>query len=127
MSLNIADPLARLMLRLLLGTATRMGADPSNHLAIPGDLKDYANLRDDILLIGQGDYFEIWAPELWDKQQTQINDAETNSSRFTMLTVAIADATFPCRLRDASGTQISPHQKFFGLGLQNEKKSAFLL
>ena len=88
MSLNIADPLARLMLRLFLGTATRMGAEPSNHLAIPADLKDYANLREDILLIGQGDYFEIWAPELWAKQQTQINDAETNSSRFTMLTVA---------------------------------------
>jgi MraZ protein len=88
MSLNIADPLARLLLRLIVGSATRLRADPTNHMLIPGDLKDYANLREDIFLIGQGDYFEIWAPDLWDRQQAQLSDAETNSTRFTMLTVA---------------------------------------
>lgn len=88
MSLNIADPLARLLLRLILGTAVRLGTDQASYLAIPGELKDFANLREDILLIGQGDYFEIWSPDLWDKQQAQLSDAETNSARFSMLTVA---------------------------------------
>ncbi len=88
-SLNVADPLARLLLRLILGTASRLGADPSNHLAIPGELKDFANLKEDIFLIGQGDYFEIWAPQLWEEQQVKISDAETNSTRFTMLSIAV--------------------------------------
>ena len=87
-SLNIADPLARLLLRLILGTATEMGVDKSNHLMIPENLKEYANLQGNILLVGQGDYFEIWAPDLWARQETQLRDAETNSARFSLLTVA---------------------------------------
>ena len=87
-SLNIADPLARLLLRLILGTATEMGVDKSNQLIIPENLKEYANLQGNILLVGQGDYFEIWAPDLWARQETQLRDAETNSARFSLLTVA---------------------------------------
>jgi MraZ protein len=89
MSLNVADPLARLLLRLILGTATRLGTESSNHLSIPGDLKDFANLKEDIFLIGQGDYFEIWSPTLWEEQQAKIGDAETNSTRFITLSVAM--------------------------------------
>ena len=86
-SLNLADPLARLLLRLILGTATELGMD-NNNLMIPENLKEFANLHDDILLIGQGDYFEIWAPDLWNMQEAQLRDAETNSARFSMLTIA---------------------------------------
>ena len=86
-SLNIADPLARLLLRLILGTATELGTD-NNNLMIPDNLKEFANLQEDILLIGQGDYFEIWAPDQWNKQEAQLLDAETNSARFSALTVA---------------------------------------
>ena len=87
-SFNIADPLARLLLRLILGTATELGVDKNNHLMIPDNLKEFANLHEDIFLIGQGDYFEIWAPDLWSKQESQLRDAETNSARFSLLTVA---------------------------------------
>ncbi len=86
-SLNLADPLARLLLRLILGTAIELGVE-NNNLMIPDNLKEFANLNDDILLIGQGDYFEIWAPDLWNKQEAQLRDAETNSARFSVLTVA---------------------------------------
>ncbi len=87
LALNIADPLARLLHRLLLGTANELGID-NNLLIIPDDLKSYANLQDEILLIGQGDYFEIWSPDLWKQQETQLGDAETNSARFSVLTLA---------------------------------------
>jgi MraZ protein len=86
-SLNIADPLARLLLRLILGTAAELGVD-DNDLMIPDNLKEFAKLDDEISLIGQGDYFEIWAPDLWNVQEAQLRDAETNSARFSMLTVA---------------------------------------
>jgi MraZ protein len=87
-SLNIADPLARLLLRLILGTAHEAKADPDGYLAIPDELKDFAELHQDILLIGQGDYFEIWSPDLWNKQEIQLRDAETNSGRFSTLVIA---------------------------------------
>ncbi len=86
-ALNLADPLARLLLRLVLGTATELAVE-NNILMIPDNLKEFANLKDDILLIGQGDYFEIWAPDLWNQQEAQLRDAETNSTRFSVLTIA---------------------------------------
>ncbi len=87
-SLNIADPLARVLLRMILGTAHEVHMDKNGHLPIPGELKEFANLHEDILLVGQGDYFEIWSADLWNSQETQLKDADTNSSRFSKLTVA---------------------------------------
>lgn len=86
-SLSMTDPIARLLLRLIFGTANELTANTSGYLTIPPSLKDFAGLQEDALLIGQGDYFEIWSPELWDTQETQIRDAETNSTRFSELTV----------------------------------------
>jgi MraZ protein len=83
----MTDPIARLLLRLIFGTANELTANTSGYLTIPPSLKDFAGLQEDALLIGQGDYFEIWSPELWDTQETQIRDAETNSTRFSELTV----------------------------------------
>ncbi len=87
-ALNIANPLARLLLRLVLGTAHELGVDANGQLTIPEELKDFANLHEDIFLIGQGEYFEIWSPELWDKQEAQLRDAEANAGRFSALTVS---------------------------------------
>jgi len=86
-SLNIADPVARSLLRLLLSATHELRMD-SNYLTIPEELKDFAHLDEKILVIGQGDYFEIWAPQLWSKQELELGDTESNSSRFSALTVS---------------------------------------
>jgi MraZ protein len=91
-SLNIADPLARLLLRLFLGSAVELSADKRSTVMIPDELKDFASLRGELLLVGQGDYFEIWAPELWSQQEAQLRDADANSSRFSTLTVSTRQA-----------------------------------
>jgi MraZ protein len=83
-SLNIADPLARLMLRLFLGSAIELPTGKST-LVIPDSLRAYAGLDGNVLLIGQGDYFEIWSPDQWRVQESQLQDAATNASRFAAL------------------------------------------
>ncbi len=88
-SLNITNPLARLLLRLVLGSAQELRADANGQFTIPEELKQFANLQNDIFVIGQGEYFEIWAPELWGLQEAQLRDAETNASRFSALTVSV--------------------------------------
>ncbi len=88
MSLNIADPLARLLLRLLLGTAHELEADEHDTIQIPDELREFAGLKQDVLLVGQGDYFEIWSPEFWASQEAELRDAETNARRFSALSVA---------------------------------------
>ena len=40
---------------------------------IPDGLKDFAKLQKHALLIGQGDYFEIWSPDLWKVQECKFN------------------------------------------------------
>ena len=87
-SLNIADPLARLLLRMILGTAQELDADERDALQIPDELREFAGLKQEALLVGQGDYFEIWAPEFWASQEAELRDAETNARRFAVLTVA---------------------------------------
>lgn len=88
-SLNLADSAARMLLRLLLGTAVEVSVDKNDCLGIPDDLKEFAGLGKDLLLVGQGSYFEIWAPARWSEQETQLRDVDANSSRFAALTITI--------------------------------------
>ncbi len=92
MSLNIADPLARLLLRLFLGSAVELEPDKRGTVTVPDELKAFAGLHEDLLLVGQGDYFEIWAPDLWSQQEAQLQDVEANSSRFSTLGVSTRQA-----------------------------------
>lgn len=87
-SLNIADPLTRLLLRMILGMAYEIGTDKDGRISIPSELIDFAYLKEDVLAIGQGDFFEIWSTDLWNQQASQLGDAETNTSRFSMLNIA---------------------------------------
>lgn len=87
-SLNIADPQARLLLRMILSTADRSGTNPRGYISIRGELKEFAGLDGEVLFVGQGDYLEIWSVELWHKQEVELQDADANASRFSNLTVA---------------------------------------
>ena len=87
-SLNLADPLARLLLRLILGNASRLEVDQSGQMVIPQDLASFAGLEKDIVLVGQGDYFELWAPSHWEKQSAKLADTESNTERFAQLNLA---------------------------------------
>lgn len=82
-TLNVTDPMARLLFRLILGAATVAGLSKRGQMTIPKDLLGYAQIKDEVLLIGQGDYFEIWSPELWDKQEVELRKAEANATRFS--------------------------------------------
>ena len=84
-SLNLADPLARQLLRLLLASAVPLQAEAPAGITIPENLREFAALHSDVVLIGQGDYIEMWAPDLWEKQDAQLQDAEANASRFSAL------------------------------------------
>ncbi len=89
MSLNIADPLARLLMRMFIGTASYIEMDESGIIPIPRDLVNYANLKKKIAIVGQGDYIEVWSLSQWNKQKSQIQDAKANAQRFSSFTIAI--------------------------------------
>ena len=87
-AMNIANPLARLLLRLILGNATRLETDQAGRILLPNNLIMFAGLEKKVVLVGQGDYFEVWAPSLWDKQADDLQNTEANTERFAVLDLA---------------------------------------
>jgi MraZ protein len=85
--MSIADPLARLLFRMIMGSATKLDLDRNGGVFVPQELMDFANIDKDALLVGQGDYFEVWAPHLWLEQAISLNNVEANTHRFSELTI----------------------------------------
>jgi MraZ protein len=87
---SISDPLARLLNRLFLGSAIVAVMDDSGQIELPTNLCDYAELGKEIVIVGQGEYIEIWSPALWQKQMDSLKDFEANSHRFEKFHVSLS-------------------------------------
>lgn len=88
MAMNMMDPTARALRRLILGNAAQLELDSAGRILIPQALREMAGLENEAVLVGQGDYFEIWKPALWKAQEDQIQDAQVNAQRFSTLNLS---------------------------------------
>ncbi|HEX9091994.1 MAG TPA: hypothetical protein VF831_10920, partial [Anaerolineales bacterium] len=59
----------------------------AGRILIPEFLSQTAGLsiNQEAVLVGQGNYFEIWSPDEWALQQQALADPEANSERFKVL------------------------------------------
>lgn len=92
-ALNITDPLARLLLRTFLSTASYIESVENETISLPQDLLEYASLESNVVVVGQGDYVEVWSSDLWQQQQTDIQDSQANAQRFSAFTISTAERT----------------------------------
>ena len=60
------NKLTRRIQRLLIGHATEVEFDGNGRILIPPLLREYAALDKNVILVGQGKKFEIWAKEVWE-------------------------------------------------------------
>lgn len=86
-SVNIADPLARLLMRMILASAYRAEVGPDGSIQLSEKLKTFARLEKDVVLVGQGDFMEIWSSDVWDQQRQQMLEFEIDPGRFASLLV----------------------------------------
>jgi MraZ protein len=86
---SISDPMARLLSRLFLGGAVEIAMDGSGKIELPAALCEYAGLGKETVLVGQGEYAEIWSPSLWQKQIDDLNDHDANVHRFEKFHVSL--------------------------------------
>ncbi len=86
--LSITDPKARLLRRLILSAAAEVELDRSGRILIPPYLREAAGLDGEVVLVGVGDYFEIWSAEAWHRQLEALQDAEANAERFAALNLS---------------------------------------
>lgn len=86
--MNIADSMARRLRRLILGNAYQLEIDKSGRILIPQNLRIFASLEGEAVLVGQGDYFEVWSPENWQKEEEYIQDPEASDQRYATLNLS---------------------------------------
>jgi MraZ protein len=84
-AMNLADPMARLLRRLILSNAYPVEADKVGRILIPQNLRQVISLDTEAIVAGQGEYFEVWTPADWNEQMAQLQDIETNNQRFAAL------------------------------------------
>lgn len=87
--MSITDSTARLLKRLVFSTANRVEVDKAGRILLPQFLRQFAGLETSLVVIGMGDYFEIWSPDTWRDQNEAIQDAQSNPDRFSALNLAV--------------------------------------
>ncbi len=59
------QPETRALQRMLLGYATDMQMDGHGRVLLPPPLREYAELDHKVIMIGQGNKFELWSEANW--------------------------------------------------------------
>jgi len=85
---SLSDPLARLLRRMLLGSAAEVRVDDDGQIELPAALCQFAGLEKEIVLVGQGEYLEIWSPARWQEQVESMNATDDNARRFEKFNLA---------------------------------------
>jgi len=85
--MSLTDPTARLLRRLIFSTATFVEVDKAGRILVAQFLRESAGLESNAMVVGSGDYFEIWSPDLWDRQIEEIQAAQANAERFSDLSL----------------------------------------
>ncbi len=88
MAMNMTDPSTRALQRMILGNASQANLDSAGRILIPQNLRDRAGLQEEAVLVGLGDYFEIWSPANWQAEEEKLQDPATNEQRFATLTLS---------------------------------------
>jgi MraZ protein len=88
--MSMTDPTARLLRRLIFSTADRTEIDKAGRILLPQFLRQAAGLDGEAVIVGVGEYFEIWSPASWNAQMDQLQDAQANAQRFVALDLSSA-------------------------------------
>jgi MraZ protein len=84
-AMNLADPTARLLRRLILSNAYPVEVDKVGRILVPQNLRAFLQMEGEAIVAGQGEYFEVWKPAEWNEQIANLQDVEANSQRFATL------------------------------------------
>ncbi len=85
-AMNLADPTARLLRRLILSNAYPIEVDKVGRILVPQNLRAFLEIASgELIVAGQGEYFEVWTPATWGEQMALLQDVEANNARFSTL------------------------------------------
>ncbi|MGH8378454.1 MAG: division/cell wall cluster transcriptional repressor MraZ [Gammaproteobacteria bacterium] len=64
-------PQVRELQRLLVGHATEVGMDSHGRVLLPQELREFAKLERDVVLLGLMNKFELWDKATWDTRRDE--------------------------------------------------------
>ena len=64
-ALPALNPAVKRFQRLVLGYASDLELDGNGRILLPPALREYAQLNKKVVLVGQGNKFELWSERLW--------------------------------------------------------------
>lgn len=60
--------------RKIYSSATSVECDGQGRVLIPAKLREFAQLEGDASFIGMSDFFEVWSPANWSKEDTECSE-----------------------------------------------------
>ncbi len=79
---SVTDPMLRQLRRFIFSNGESLEVDRVGRILIPEFLRQAAQLDNEVVVVGVGDYFEVWSPSLWAEQLAALQDAKANQQRF---------------------------------------------
>lgn len=63
----------RQLRRFFSARASEISPDSQGRIVIPGQLKEWAGIQDEVTVVGNYDTVELWAPEKWENYQSEVD------------------------------------------------------
>lgn len=73
-ALSSFNPLYARLRRTLIGNAQDIELDAAGRILLPAKLRERAGLDKEVVLVGQGNKFEIWDAATWEAQYASVED-----------------------------------------------------
>jgi MraZ protein len=89
---SLTNPLTRDLRRLIFANAFPVEVDAAGRILIPKHLRDLVGISNEVVLVGQDDYIEVWSPDEWSKRMQMMQD-EAIAERFATLEIATRHVT----------------------------------
>jgi MraZ protein len=74
---QLDDQQSRLLMHYMVAQSMSSCVDSKGRLAIPPPLTAYANIKEEVVLIGLYDRLELWSPVHWEEYLLQLEDQHT--------------------------------------------------
>jgi MraZ protein len=69
--LPLTNPDARSFARLMFSGALACTPDPEGQIPLPNDLRRYAGIEDEAVVVGLCTHLEVWSPQRWQEANNQ--------------------------------------------------------
>ena len=87
---NSTSRQARRLQHLMVGYATELDLDAANRLLLPAMHRDHAELDKRLILVGQGQKFEIWSEARWTSMtETYLNETIDDDASVELINLSL--------------------------------------